>query len=129
MQIFHVHCIFLLHPASVVEVTESVSSVCLSAWVCGSYLVRHFVGTELLCAPPTCITLKLGTAVMSCLTDERETKQRPRRYLKPSLTTKDYGKREVHQRSGVFILKLGMEFSINDKNMRTAICPSHYINS
>ncbi len=29
-------------------------SVCSSVWVCGSYLVQHFVDTELCCAPLTC---------------------------------------------------------------------------
>ena len=30
-------------------------SVCLKVWVCGSYVVHNFSGTELCCAPSTCI--------------------------------------------------------------------------
>ena len=37
---------------SVVEVIESVF---LFFWVCGTYVVHHFNGLELPCAPSTCI--------------------------------------------------------------------------
>ena len=49
----------ILPPASVVEVMESVPSVCLSVClsvqVCESYIVHHLVGTKPRCAPSTCI--------------------------------------------------------------------------
>ena len=44
-----------LPPASAVGVIESVLFVCLCIWVCETYVVHHFVGTGLCCAPPTCI--------------------------------------------------------------------------
>ena len=53
-----------LPPMSAVEVIESVLSVCVAVWVCGTYVVHHF-NTEwyrvtlctivLLCAPLTCV--------------------------------------------------------------------------
>ncbi len=30
-------------------------TLCLSVWVCGSYVVHHLNGTGLRCAPPTCV--------------------------------------------------------------------------
>ena len=38
-------------------------SVHSSVWVCGSYLVYHFVGTELHCAPPVCLSVCLSVWV------------------------------------------------------------------
>ena len=43
-----------LPPATAVQVIQSFPSVCLCVWVCGTYFVHHFNGTELCCAPPTC---------------------------------------------------------------------------
>ena len=45
----------LLPPMSLVEVIESVVSVCVSVCICGTYVVHHFDGTELRCAPLTCV--------------------------------------------------------------------------
>ncbi len=45
---------FFVHLIAV-KVIESVSSVHVCVWICGSYAVHHFNGTELCCAPLTCI--------------------------------------------------------------------------
>ncbi len=34
-------------------------SVCMSVWVCETYVVHHLVGTGLCCAPPSCALLLL----------------------------------------------------------------------
>ncbi len=45
----------LLPPASAVEVIESEQSVYVCVGVCETYIVHHFMGTGLCCAPVTCI--------------------------------------------------------------------------
>ena len=45
-------------PVSPVEVIKLGPFVCLCVcpcWVCGSYIVHHFNGTEFCCAPSTCV--------------------------------------------------------------------------
>ena len=44
-----------LPPVSVVEVIELQPSMCVSMWVCETYVVHHLVSTGLHCAPLTCI--------------------------------------------------------------------------
>ena len=45
----------LLHPALAEGVIFSVPSVYVSVCICRTYVVHHFVSTELLCAPSTCV--------------------------------------------------------------------------
>ncbi len=42
-------------------------SVCLSVWVCETYIVHHFVGTALRCAPPTCVVQNGVVGLSVCL--------------------------------------------------------------